>query len=143
MNDIAWDTNDGRKLAAVYDDGTLRIWKCERAVAQKSSNIKSDNARNDASLTVTTPWFEEKFDEIGIQQKKSKERGETNEKKNAIRLTAVSYSNTNASPILAVGDNLGSVHLFSVAAAQNEEERQELKTRSTTYSPFRITTVCR
>jgi hypothetical protein len=96
-------------------------------VAQKGSNIKSDNARNDASLTVTTPWFEEKFDEIGIQQKKSKERGETNEKKNAIRLTAVSYSNTNASPILAVGDNLGSVHLFSVAAAQNEEERQELK----------------
>ena len=128
VNDIAWDTNDGRKLAAVYDDGTLRIWKCERAVAQKGSNIKSDNARNDASLTVTTPWFEEKFDEIGIQQKKSKERGETNEKKNAIRLTAVSYSNTNASPILAVGDNLGSVHLFSVAAAQNEEERQELKT---------------
>ena len=128
VNDIAWDTNDGRKLAAVYDDGTLRIWKCERAVAQKSSNIKSDNARNDASLTVTTPWFEEKFDEIGVQQKKSKERGETNEKKNAIRLTAVSYSNTNASPILAVGDNLGSIHLFSVAAAQNEEERQELKT---------------
>ena len=27
-------------------------------------------------MTVTTPWFEEKFDEIGIQQKKSKERGE-------------------------------------------------------------------
>ena len=128
VNDIAWDTNDGTKLAAVYDDGTLRIWNCESALVQNtSSNTSSNNsniARSDASLTVTTPWFEEKFDEVGVRQKSNNQRGET---KNILHLTAVSYSNANTSPILAVGDSLGNVHVLSVAAAaQNENDRREL-----------------
>ena len=113
VNDIAWDTNDGRKIAAVYDDDKLRIWNCERAVVQSSSNCKNV-ARNDVSLTVTSPWFEEKFEDVGIQQPK--------EKKNNLHLTAVCYSNKNASPILAVGDNLGNVHLLSVGVIQKEED---------------------
>ena len=80
---------------------------------QSSSSCKSV-ARNDASLTVTSPWFEEKFEDVGIQQPK--------EKKNNLHLTAVCYSNKNVSPILAVGDNLGNVHLFSVGVIQKEEE---------------------
>jgi hypothetical protein len=128
VNDIAWDTNDGTKLAAVYDDGTLRIWNCESALVQNTSSNNSSNnsniARSDASLTVTTPWFEEKFDEVGVQQKSNNQRGET---KNILHLTAVSYSNANTSPILAVGDSLGNVHILSVAAAaQNEDDRREL-----------------
>jgi len=128
VNDIAWDTNDGTKLAAVYDDGTLRIWNCESALVQNTSSNNSSNssniARSDASLIVTTPWFEEKFDEVGVQQKSNNQRGET---KNILHLTAVSYSNANTSPILAVGDSLGNVHVLSVAAAaQNEEDRREL-----------------
>jgi hypothetical protein len=128
VNDIAWDTNDGTKLAAVYDDGTLRIWNCESALVQNTSSNNSSNnsniARSDASLTVTTPWFEEKFDEVGVQQKSNNQRGET---KNILHLTAVSYSNANTSPILAVGDSLGNVHVLSVAAAaQNEDDRREL-----------------
>ena len=125
VNDIAWDTNDGTKLAAVYDDGTLRIWNGESALVQNtSSNDSSNIARSDASLTVTTPWFEEKFDEVGVQQKSNNQRGE---RKNILHLTAVSYSNANTSPILAVGDSLGNVHVLSVAAAaQNEEDRREL-----------------
>jgi len=125
VNDIAWDTNDGTKLAAVYDDGTLRIWNCESALIQNTSSNNSSNiARSDASLTVTTPWFEEKFDEVGVQQKSNNQRGET---KNILHLTAVSYSNANTSPILAVGDSLGNVHVLSVAAAaQNEDDRREL-----------------
>ena len=128
VNDIAWDTNDGTKLAAVYDDGTLRIWNCESALVQNTSSNNSSNnsniARSDASLTVTTPWFEEKFDEVGVGQKSNNQRGEM---KNILHLTAVSYSNANTSPILAVGDSLGNVHVLSVAAAaQNEEDRREL-----------------
>ena len=128
VNDIAWDTNDGTKLAAVYDDGTLRIWNCESALVQNTSSNNSSNnsniARSDASLTVTTPWFEEKFDEVGVGQKSNNQRGEM---KNILHLTAVSYSNANTSPILAVGDSLGNVHILSVAAAaQNEDDRREL-----------------
>jgi WD40 repeat protein len=113
VNDISW-ANDGRKIAAVYDDGTLRVFDCAN------------------TTDCCKPWYEQTFldddDNDDEEEEENNDKTQRATKTKCVQLTAVSYANAkNGSPVLAIGDYKGTVRLFSTATNQCLNESLDIE----------------